>query len=68
MGKLNSQRKWDKENTTNISVRLMDKSDAEIIAWWKAQPKKAETFRRMVRQQMQTEEAMRWLQENPEKK
>lgn len=67
MGKLNSQRKWDKENTTNISVRLMDKSDAEIIAWWKAQPKKAETFRRMVRQQMQTEEAMRWLQENPEK-
>ena len=68
MGKLNSQRKWDKENTTNISVRLMDKSDAEIIAWWKAQPKKAETFRRMVRQQMQTEEATRWLQENPEKK
>lgn len=67
MKDLEVQRRWDKEHTTNISIRLMDKSDAEIIAWWKAQPKKAETFRRMVRQQMQTEEAVRWLRENPEK-
>lgn len=67
MGKLDPQRKWNEKHTTNINIRLMDDSDAEIIAWWKAQPKKAETFRRMVRQQMQTEEAVRWLRENPEK-
>lgn len=67
MGKFDPQRKWNEKHTTNINIRLMDDSDAEIIAWWKAQPRKAETFRRMVRQQMQTEEAVRWLQENPEK-
>ena len=67
MGKLDPQRKWNQKHTTNLNIRLMDDSDAEIIAWWKAQPRKAETFRRMVRQQMQTEEAARWLRENPEK-
>ena len=67
MGKFDPQRKWNEKHTTNINVRLMDDSDAEIIAWWKAQPRKAETFRRMVRQQMQTEEAVRWLRENQEK-
>ena len=68
MGKFDPQRKWNQKHTTNLNIRLMDDSDAEIIAWWKAQPRKAETFRRMVRQQMQTEEAARWLRENPEKK
>lgn len=68
MGKLDPQRKWNEKHTTNVNIRLMDDSDAEIIAWWKAQPRKAETFRQMVRQQMQTEEAVRWLRENPEKK
>ena len=67
MGKFNPQRKWNENHTTNINIRLMDDSDAEIIAWWRAQPRKAETFRRMARQQMKTEEAVRWLQENPEK-
>lgn len=61
MGKFNPQRKWNENHTTNINIRLMDDSDAEIIAWWKEQPRKAEAFRRMVRQQMQTKEAVRWL-------
>lgn len=67
MEKYKPQKKWIKENTTNINIRLMDITDADIIAWWKSQPEKTETFRRMVRQQMQTEEAVQWLRENPEK-
>lgn len=68
MGKLDLQREWDKKNTVSVNFRLMKKGDADVIAWWNAQPRKAEAFRRLVRQQIQAEEAMRWLQENPEKK
>lgn len=67
MEKYDPQKRWIKEHTTNINIRLMDTKDAEIIAWWKSQPEKTETFRRMVRQQMLAEEALQWLKENPEK-
>lgn len=62
-----AQNEWNKENVKRITIHLMSKGDADVIAWWNAQPKKADAFRRMVRQQIQTEEAVRWLRENPEK-
>ncbi len=65
MGK--AQNEWNRENVKRITIHLMGKGDADVIAWWDAQPRKADAFRRMVRQQMQTEEAVRWLRENPEK-
>lgn len=43
---------WDKENMTVISTKLANKRDADLIAWWKAQPDKADLMRSMMRQEM----------------
>ena len=58
------QKRWDKKNTAVISIRMMNESDADVLEWWNKQPKKAEAFRRMVRQQIETETAAKLSQEN----
>lgn len=58
------QQRWDRKNTAYVSIKLMCKSDADILEWWNKQPKKAEAFRRMVRQQIETEKAAKLSQEN----
>lgn len=44
---------WDKENMTTIGIKLANKRDAELIAFWKAQPNKADLFRRMLQKEME---------------
>lgn len=61
------QDRWQKKHARVIAVKLFTTKDQEVLEWWDAQPRKADAFRRMVRQQMQTEEAVHWLKENPEK-
>lgn len=48
--KQSAQRKWDQENTTCIKMKLANKRDAAIIAWWKSLPpsEKTNTFRRLA--------------------
>lgn len=44
---------WDKENMTTIGIKLANKRDADLIAFWKEQPNKSDLFRKMLQKEME---------------
>lgn len=45
--------KYNKANTTAFTIRMMNKTDSDIIAWLNAQPNKAGYIKSLIRADMQ---------------
>lgn len=43
------QTEWDKKNTTRVSIKLVNTTDADILAWLDAQPNKQGYIKSLIR-------------------